>query len=220
VLTLSSGEVPIDAKLAEDHGRKSRAGQLVRMLNIPADLGRGFGVFDGPGLKGDGAALSTACRLAATLAYGTAGPQFVRRLIGAELSGDDVRSMVADFVSAHVRSGANGQVIRAAERLGLVATAGELAGKLGVTDWRKGEAHEAAAWALKQWIEGRGGLEPAEVRQAIETVRRFIEAHGEARFDNLDDPNAPPVLNRASWRKGQGQERSWLIPSETWKSEI
>ncbi len=52
VLTISSGEVPIDAKLAEDHGRKSRAGQLVRMLNIPADRGRGFGVFDGPGPGG------------------------------------------------------------------------------------------------------------------------------------------------------------------------
>jgi putative DNA primase/helicase len=220
VLTLSSGEVPIDAKLAEDHGRKSRAGQLVRMLNVPADRGRGFGVFDGPGPEGEAAALSKACMLAAALAYGTTGPEFVRRLIRWEVSGNDVRALVADFAAAHVPQDADGQVIRAAERLGLVATAGELATELGVTGWRKGEAREAAAWALKQWIEGRGGLEPAEVRQAIETVRRFIEAHGEARFDNLDDPDARPVPNRAGWRKGQGQERSWLIPSETWKSEI
>jgi putative DNA primase/helicase len=36
VLTLSTGEVPTGTKLAEDRGRKARAGQLVRMLDIPA----------------------------------------------------------------------------------------------------------------------------------------------------------------------------------------
>jgi hypothetical protein len=50
--------------------------------------------------------------------------------------------------------------------------------------------------ALKQWIEGRGGTEPAEVRQAIERVRFVIEAHGESRFQSLDDPNDKPVNNR------------------------
>ena len=220
VLTLSSGEVPIDAKLAEDHGRKSRAGQLVRMLNIPADRGRGFGVFDGPDPEGDAAALAKRCKLAAASAYGTAGPEFVRRLIPRGVTGDDVRSMVDEFVAAQVRSGADGQVIRAAQRLGLIASAGELATNFGLTGWEPGEARAAATWALAQWIKGRGGTEPDEVRQALEQVRRFFEAHGEARFDNLDDPCARPVLNRAGWRKGQGQGRSWLIPSETWKSEI
>ena len=26
--------------------------------------------------------------------------------------------------------------------------------------------------------------------------------------------------NRAGWRKGEGLEREWLIPSETWRGEI
>ena len=217
VLTLSSGEVPIEAKLAEDHGRKTRAGQLVRMLNIPGDRGRGFGVFDGPGQEDGAATLSQACKLAAASAYGIAGPEFVRRLIMEHVNGDDIRAMVAEFLATHVRSGADGQVIRAAERLGLVAAAGELAIEFGLTGWDEGEARDAAAWALNQWIENRGGAEAAEVRQAVETVRRFIEAHGEARFDNLDDPVTRPVQNRAGWRKGQGEERRWLIPSESWK---
>ena len=42
VMVLSTGELPVEAKLREDRGRKARAGQLVRMLDIPAD--RGFGV--------------------------------------------------------------------------------------------------------------------------------------------------------------------------------
>ena len=65
-----------------------------------------------------------------------------------------------------------------------------------------------------------GGTDPAEVRQAIERVRLFIEQHGDSRFDPLDNPEANPSPNRAGWRKGEGEEREWLIPPETWKHEI
>jgi uncharacterized protein (DUF927 family) len=220
VLTLSSGELPVDAKLTEDRGRKPRAGQLVRMLDIPADRGLGFGIFDFARPDVDAVALAKRCKLVAGSAYGTAGPEFVRLLIAGGVTGDEVRALVNDFVAANIPAGAEGQVNRAAQRLGLIAAAGELATKLGLTGWREGEARSAAAWALKQWIERRGGLEPAEVRQAIEQVRRFFEAHGEARFDNLEDPNARPVSNRAGWRKGQGEDRRWFVPPETWKLEV
>ena len=42
VMTLSTGELPMSAKVAEDRGRRARAGQQVRLLDIPADAGRGF----------------------------------------------------------------------------------------------------------------------------------------------------------------------------------
>ena len=66
VLYLSSGELTVDAKLAETPGRKARAGQLVRLLDVPADRGVGFGVFDDPGPDGDAAALAKSIKLAAT----------------------------------------------------------------------------------------------------------------------------------------------------------
>ena len=136
------------------------------------------------------------------------------------MTGDDVRGQVGEFVSAYLPAGADGQVDRAAQRLGLIATAGELATLLGVTLWREGEVTAAAAWALEQWISQRGGTEPAEAGQAVEQVRRFIEAHGEYRFEPLDNVEARAVPNRAGWRKGEGLDREWLIPSETWRNEI
>jgi putative DNA primase/helicase len=67
-------------------------------------------------------------------------------------------------------------------------------------------------------------LEPAEVRQAVSAVRLFIEQHGDSRFDLLDgsaaDKFRKPVVNRAGWRKGSGLDQMWLIPSETWRSEV
>ncbi|PZR80851.1 MAG: hypothetical protein DLM68_18775, partial [Hyphomicrobiales bacterium] len=58
VLILSTGEVPTETKLAEDRGRKARAGQLVRMLDIQADRGEGFGAFDHGGSDSDAGALA------------------------------------------------------------------------------------------------------------------------------------------------------------------
>ena len=54
--------------------------------------------------------------------------------------------MVYDFVTAEDAKGADGQVDRAAPRLGIIATAGELATVFGLTGWREGEARKAAAW--------------------------------------------------------------------------
>jgi len=131
-------------------------------------------VFDHGGPSNDAGALAKAFKLAAISAYGTAGLEFVRRIIaeGADEIGETVRNMVAAFIETAAPAGSDGQIDRAAQRLGLIAAAGELATALEIVPWRAGEAHDAAAWALAQWIDGRGGTEPDEVRQAIEQVSR------------------------------------------------
>ena len=58
VMVLSTGELSVAAKLSEDRGRKARAGQMVRMLDIPAE--RGFGVFDHAGPDDDAGKLAKA----------------------------------------------------------------------------------------------------------------------------------------------------------------
>ncbi|WP_363350185.1 DUF927 domain-containing protein [Methylocystis echinoides] len=221
VLVLSTGEIPIATKLAEDRGRRARAGQEVRLLDIPADRGLGCGAFDHAGPEGDAGKLSKAIKVAAQSAYGTAGPEFVRRLIAEGVDGESVRAMVSGFVAAEVPAGADGQVDRAAQRLGLIAAAGELATLVGVVPWRNGAAREAAAWALRQWIDARGGTDAGEVRQAIEAVRLVIELHGESRFEAVGgDGDSRPVNNRLGWRKGEGSEREWWVSPQVWKEEI
>ena len=218
VMVLSSGELSIAAKLTEDRGRKPKAGQLLRLLDIPAE--RPFGVFDHAGPEGDAGALAKAFKLAAISSYGTAGPAFVQALSDESVTGEDVRAMIAGFVAIHAPAGADGQIDRAAQRFGLIAAAGELATGMGITPWQAGEARAAAAWALGQWIEQRGGTEPAEVRQAIEQVRLFIEQHGASRFEDLDATEPRVVLNRAGWRKGSGADRQWFIPSGAWREDV
>ncbi|WP_018262251.1 DUF927 domain-containing protein [Methylobacterium sp. WSM2598] len=230
VLTLSTGEIPMPAKISEDRHRRAYAGQAVRLLDIPADAGQGFGTFDHAGEEGDPARLADAIKDAAVGAYGTAGPAFVRALFaeGHEKMARDVRKIVDQFVAEQLPPDADGQVRRAASRLGLIAAAGELASMFGIVPWEKGEAAAAAAKALANWIAARGGSEPAEVREAIAQVRRCMEAHGESRFepmddhddDDDDDDDDRPVSNRMGWRRGKGSEREWLVLPESWKAEV
>jgi hypothetical protein len=177
------------------------------MLDVPADREFGFGVFDSAGPEGDPSELAKRFKHAAASAYGTAGPEFVRRLIAEGVTGEDLRNMVSTFIAEVVPVGADGQVRRAAQRFGLNMAAGEFAIDWGLTPWHQGGAREAAVWAFRRWIELRGGTEPAEARQALEQVRLFIEQHGESRFEPLNDDGGRPVTNRAGWRKGSGAER-------------
>jgi uncharacterized protein (DUF927 family) len=220
VLFLSSGELPVDAKLAESSGRRAHAGQLVRLLDVPAERGAGFGVFDSGGPDGDAATLAKSIKLAATKAYGTAGPEFVRRLISDGVTDDDVGRLIDQFVTATIPAAADGQVERAAQRFGLIFAAGELATVLGIVPWPAGSARAAAAWSLLRWIKFRGGTAAAEARQAIDAIRLYLEQHGDARFATVNDADARPVTNRAGYRRGTGPEREWWILPQVWRQEL
>jgi putative DNA primase/helicase len=102
----------MSAKMAEG-GRKARAGQQIRLLDIPADAGKGFGAFDHAGPEGDPGKLADAMKQAARTAYGTAGPAFVRRIVEEDFEEVDrlVTDFVKDFVTSHVPVGADGQVM-------------------------------------------------------------------------------------------------------------
>jgi uncharacterized protein (DUF927 family) len=220
VFVLSNGEIRLGDKLNEA-GKRSRAGQEVRLLEISADAGHGCGVFDSPGATGNVGELADKLRDAASKYYGTAGPEFIRQLIvaGTLKCAAEVEQQVEQFVS-NVPEGADAQVRRAAMRFGLVAAAGELAIKLGVVPWPKGSSIEAAKKCFEAWIEARGGIEAHEVRQAIEQVATYITMHGASRFEPIHGDQDRVVHNRAGWWRGDGDQRQWVIPPETWRAEV
>jgi putative DNA primase/helicase len=217
-MVLSTGEIRLTDKLIEGRLR-SRAGQQVRLVDIPADAGRGFGVFDSGGAIDDPKALADQIKVAAQTSYGTAGPEFVRRLISEGIQADEIKAMIDAFRKNHAPIGADGQVLRVVDRFGLVAAAGELACVLKIVPWKQGEAMEASRRCFVAWCDSRGGMEAGEVQSAIAQVRLFIEQHGDSRFDSVVAQDRP-VNNRAGWRKGEGSEREWLIPPEIWKFEV
>ena len=205
VPVLSSGEISLADKLAEA-GRKAKAGQAVRLLDIPADT-RAHGAFDVLHEHPGGAAFSDAVKLATAAHYGHAGPSFVERFLadrGTVLAQvREASDVFAALAAERFDLGGDGQIKRAVARLGMVAAAGEMATAFGLTGWKPGEARDAALAVLGLWLDGRGGAGASEAREAIERTRDFITAHGESRFEAIQkDSDAPPVRDRAGWRDG------------------
>jgi uncharacterized protein (DUF927 family) len=226
VLFLSTGEEGLAARLAEAKGgpRRVRAGQEVRILDVPADTRR-HGLFEALHGVPDARALADALKAAAARYYGTAGAAWLE-LLARDPAGfaADAREVIETFSAAYVPPGADGQVMRAAQRFALVAAAGELAAGAGILPWPPGEAERAAAACFAAWLEARqGGDGRAEDAAAVMAVRDFLERHGDARFVPLSGEAEPdrPILNRAGWRR-RAADGTWLylILPGVWRSEV
>jgi putative DNA primase/helicase len=78
---LSSGEIGLADKIAEEHHKTPKAGLDVRLVDIRADAGTENGVFNVLHGRASGAALSNEIRAAALECYGVVGPAFVAEIV-------------------------------------------------------------------------------------------------------------------------------------------
>jgi len=224
VMFLSSGEISLGDLAGRDGrgGRRSAAGQEVRILDIEADAGRGFGLFEDIHDAPDAETLSRWIKEGAARAHGIAGPAFVEMVAHSRESITKALKLgVGEFASASVPAGSNGQVARAARRFGLIATAGEMAARVGILPWSPGEAVAAAGIVFARWLEGRGGAGASEDREAVANVRAFLEAHGGSRFEPLDHEGGDlRVINRAGFWQAVSGLRDYLVLPQIWKNEV
>ena len=240
ILFLSSGEAGLSEHMAEAK-KKPKAGQEIRLLDIPADAGAGHGMFQELHQYANGATFSKALTEAACKHYGTAAQPYIEKLVE---HNDKVATWIkkaqSEFTHGNVEADAGGQVHRAALRFALIGAAGELASKWQITGWQAGEAMQAAVTCYKAWLAQRGGAGNLEELNMLAQVRRFFEAHGEARFTDWSRPasntegHSPRTINRAGYRKhntdtmtdGRGEEvvagthTEFYVMPETFRGEV
>jgi len=227
VMMLSTGEIGLAEKIAEV-GKRARAGQAVRLIEIPADAGAGHGMFENLHGSPNGAAFANRIKKAAAEHTGHAAPLFIEQIVkDPEAARKKVDAIQRAWIEKHLPRDADGQVSRAAGRFALVAAAGERAIEYGILPWPKGEADNAAAVCFKAWITRRGGIGSAEITEGIAQVMAFLEAHGAARFEIIGDrpqslmPHELRIFNRAGYRE-KNKEGFWehhILP-EIWRNEV
>ena len=184
LLFLSTGEHSLEQHIAEA-GQRIQAGQEVRLVDVPADAGTGYGLFEDLHASENGKAFADHLRGEATTHhYGHAGRAFV-----AALSQDrperltDVRQLRDGFVAQQYPVARVGQSVSCGQRLGLIWRRG-----------RTGDRGSAYPAGLKRRTDGRrsvlqrlaaaaGGVGNAEEARALSQVRLFFErSPGRARF--------------------------------------
>ena len=191
---LSSGEMSLE-EYAEEQARENRKisrdlkkGVRVRMASIPAVAYENSedprGVFDYVDEQEDTKSLSQAIEKATEFeSYGTAGPAFVRGLLrkieeeGRETLESEIQGKIREFCECAVGDDKDGQILRVANRFGLVAAAGELAIELDVLPWVRGLAHECVLKCYRAW---RAGFENSaeERRRLVEWIEEEILSNG------------------------------------------
>lgn len=212
---LSTGERSISTTMTEG-GHRIKAGQAVRLLDVPAQ--RTYGAWDKLHHHDSGTEFSDAIKRAAMTDYGHAGRAFLEKLTR-DHDGNFSEALDAMKALPELQSpGDEGQAKRAAARFAVMALAGELATSYGITGWAEGEAIQAAGVGFAAWLTLRGAdLGNAERHQIVERITGFIERHGDSRFSDADsdDPQrAVMVRDRAGWWRSVAGERIYLFNAD------
>lgn len=225
---LSSGERTIATAMAEG-GHRAKAGQAVRLLDIP--VMRTHGAWDTLHGAQSAAAFSDAIKQAAAAHHGHAGRRFLEKLSTEER---DLGAMLEKIKALPQFCGADfeGQDKRAAGRFALFALAGELATEYGITGWPKGLAIEAAGEGFVAWQSLRGPGND-ERRQILERVSDFIERHGDGRFSRVRTMGVAlticgdeeiheeiTVRDRAGWWRDTSEGREYLFTAEGMRQAV
>lgn len=232
---LSSGELALADKLAE--GRiVARAGQLVRLLDIPATTQK-HGLFGNLHDAKTAANFADRVNRAASQNYGHAGPEFVRLLITHRSTALTEMRKVSEAFKAKVLKDypkADGQVQRANDRFSLVLAAGHMAIEWGLLPWSNADLTKAVNEVLKLWLEKRGTAGAAERNEAITRVRKFVTVNGSGRFEKSEWHDqgvigsgwklvpVQRIQNRAGWYQPprSGAPGIYWIAKDVWNTEI
>ncbi|WP_429128532.1 DUF927 domain-containing protein [Aeromonas media] len=214
LLFLSTGELSLEDHAASA-GQRTQAGMEVRTIQIPSDTGH-HGAFEWLHGMDSGRTFADTLKAHCDHQHGSAFRTYVEALAGdLEAHSERLRAEIKRIAAELTPHGAGNQVGRAINRFALVAAAGELATRLGVTGWPEGEALRAVRVCLKAWLAERGHLGNKEDAATLEQVRGFVTAHQYTRFADWFDANHRPA-NMVGFRKVESDGVSFFVLPPGW----
>lgn len=218
-MVLSTGEVGLAEKIREEGGIV-KAGQLVRLVDVPADAGAGMGLFENIHGHAGPQSFADAIKRAAATDYGHLARRFISAFIRQR---ENVEAEARRFLDASLPrlcpDDADGQVKRVARRFLLCAAAGEMAIRLGLLPWERGAALAATEECFNAWLAQRGGCGAAEDTAILEQVTLFLEQHGASRFQDIAQPDAV-CRDRVGFRATENGRTTYYILPESFKAEV
>ncbi len=201
-VAISTGEMDLETFIATA-GRKTKAGQLVRLLNIP--MSKAVRFHDHQNGKQHADALKDAWQNY----HGAAGRAWIKWLADHQQEAVSVvrqceerwRSLIpADYGEQVHRVGARFAILEAALLLGEV-----------VTGWDAQTCRDAVQHTYNAWLR-EFGTGNKEHQQIIEQTEAFLNAHGLSRYAPLGyDPRDLPIRDLAGYRKKGNHDSDPII---------
>lgn len=201
-VAISTGEMDLETFIA-GAGRKAKAGQLVRLLNIP--MRRAVRFHEHANGKHHADALKDAYQHH----HGVAGREWVKWLadhqheavVAVRAAEERWRSLIPpDYGEQVHRVGARFAILEAALLLGKV-----------ITGWDEQTCRDAIQYSYNAWLR-EFGTGNKEHQQIIEQTEAFLNAYGMSRFAPFPyDPTSLPISNMAGYRQKGGHETDPIV---------
>ena len=206
LIYLSTGEVSLADMLMQARQRV-KAGQAVRIVDLPADSGSGYGIFDHipVGLAG-GAELADYLKEVTKENHGLPFVAYMSELVkDLPRHIETVKQYRREWKDQYLPKEADSQVKRVADSFATLAAGGELATDFGITGWKKGSAGFSVANCFRAWYMQRGGLGNQEEADILKFVRNHFEADGAAKYTFINvRPQDDKTMYRMGYRDGEG----------------
>ncbi len=189
-------------------------------MDIEADAGQGFGVFENLHNHADSKAFAEALTKGASSYFGTIGVKYLESLAeNPEHWCKTAKKLIKEFEAAY--SNHSNQVRRVVKQFAIKAAAGEIASMMNLTGWDKGDATAGCVECLGNWIENQGQANNLEENEIINQVARFLEQHGSSRFEPLGKDSSQKTYNRAGYANYNNGEllEYWVLP-QAFKAEL
>ncbi|EQA4896787.1 DUF927 domain-containing protein, partial [Escherichia coli] len=171
-VAISTGEMDVETFLKTE-GVKVKAGQLVRLLNVPMEKATQFHEYS------TGKAHADALKEAWTANHGAAGREWVKWLAGHQQEAKDTVRECRERWRNLIPESYGEQVHRVGERFAILEAALVLSGH--VTGWAVQECRDAILHNFNAWVK-EFGTGNREHKQIIEQAEAFLAAYGMSRF--------------------------------------
>ena len=214
-LLFSTGEKPIRSYVERGGKYQWQAGQETRLPSIPANAGKGFGVFDTVHSFDTGKVFADHLNHVSLEHYGTVGAAFVNALLTNQEATIATARQYMDTFKATLPTMGN-QAGRISDRFALVVSALQLAIDAGLLPLSHEEAAQAIKLCLDDWLT-RSGTGNYEERKIFEYGKAFFEQFSYNRFVSVSkassNEHTPP--NFAGLREERGEQLPlyWVLPS-------
>ena len=234
LLGLSTGEMGL-AEIGLIYKVTIHTGQQVRLANIPADVGAGYGIFETiPSEFENSFQLVEYLKAERGKNNGHALDVYLERLVALRNENeqslrDFLDSKIREFVDANTVTQYHPQIKRVCRSFGLVAVGGALASgafdnylgagnittwKNGGNDWKQSDAWRCAQTCFKAWLNDHGNpYNSNEEDTFIEEVISILTSQRN-RFIGLQEPCT--VSNLIGWF----DNGCYLIPAESYRTNI
>ncbi|HFU6549988.1 TPA: DUF927 domain-containing protein [Klebsiella pneumoniae] len=195
-VAISTGEMDLETFIA-GAGRRTKAGQLVRLLNIPLSKAVHFHEHQ------NGKQHADALKEAYQHHHGAAGRQWIKWLADHQQQATEaVRGSEARWRSL-IPADYGEQVHRVAARFAILEAA--LLLSAGITGWDAQTCRDAVQHSYNAWLR-EFGTGNKEHQQIIEQTEAFLNAYGLSRFAPFPySPADLPIKELAGYRRRQGE---------------